>query len=142
MRKLIVAGILIVVVAVGVLIWRGHLFGGSGSVSARRAGDVSQYEPGRPVPADAVTTAANLVTGGAATQRAALSPSLAAVLPKGSLFPAGSTIALNADSWEQAGQYANATGLLTEPGKAAVPVEIGFIDTSGTWLITFEEPVS
>ena len=80
--------------------------------------------------------------GWSAEQRAALSPSLAASLPQGTLFPAGSTVTLDGDSWHQAGDYANATGDLSEPGVSAQSVEIGFISTGGQWLVTFEEPLS
>jgi hypothetical protein len=141
MRTYVLAGLpVVVIVTVGVLIWPGKvLLHGGNPVSAQRAGYAGLYKPGRSVPTGATATTRNLVSGSQATQRAALAPSLAAALPKGALFPVGSTIALNADSWEQTGKYANATGVLTEPGKAAVPVEIGFIDTTGTWLVTFEE---
>ena len=98
--------------------------------------------PGQPVPASAAATARRLVSGSEAEQHAAVSPALAAVLPQGAMFPAGSTIALKAGSWHQAGGYANATGTLSEPGKSPQPVELGFASSTGTWLVTFEEPLS
>jgi len=140
MRKYLLVGAVIVVIAVGA-IGVLHLIGGAPAMVAPGAAYRAVYGTGRPVPATAATTARDLVTGTEAQQRAALSPALAAVLPQGSLFPAGSTIALNANSWHQAGGYANATGTLSEPGASAQSVEIGFISSNGTWLVTFEEPL-
>ena len=98
--------------------------------------------PGLPVPAAAVATVKQLVSGNEAQQRAALWPNLAAVLPAGAVFPAGSALALDSDSWHQSGSYANATGMLSEPGKSPRLVEIGFIRSGGSWLVTFEEAPS
>jgi hypothetical protein len=142
-RKYLLIGLAVIaVVAVGVLQLRWHLLGGGSTATAGRAAYANLYRPGRPVPAAAAATARKLVTGTAAEQRAALSPALAAVLPAGAMFPPGSTISLGSDSWEQAGQYANVTGELTEPGSAAAPVAIGFVEAGGGWLVTFEEPLS
>jgi hypothetical protein len=141
MRKYILVGLAIVIIAfgaIGVL----HLIGGTSSSTTQSAAYKAVYHPGRPVPPTAAATARDLVGGTEAEQRAALSPALAAVLPHGTLFPAGSTITVNAHSWQQAGGYANATGTLSEPGASAQPVEIGFIRSNGTWLVTFEEPLS
>jgi hypothetical protein len=141
MRKYILVGIAIVIVVFGV-VGVFHLIGGTASSTARSAAYEAVYRPGRPVPAMAAATARDLVSGTQAEQRAALSAALAAVLPQGTLFPAGSTITLDADSWQQAGGYANATGTLSEPGRSAQLVQIGFISSNGTWLVTFEEPLS
>jgi hypothetical protein len=141
MRTYLFAGFAVLaVILVAVLVWPGHLLR-SGS-SAAPAADASGYAPGHAVPAAAAATAQKLVGGTAAGQRAALSPSLAASLPPGTLFPAGSTVTLDGDSWHQAGDYANATGELSEPGASAQSVEIGFMSTGGQWLVTFEEPLS
>lgn len=137
MRKYFIAGfVVLAVVLVAVLVWPGHLFGGGSSVPAAEA---EAYAPGRPVPAAA--TARRLVSGTPAQQRAALSSSMAAVLPQGTLFPAGSTVTLDSDGWHQAGDYANALGTLSEPGVSVQPVEIGFVGVGGQWLVTFEEPL-
>jgi hypothetical protein len=141
MRKYILVGLAIVIIAFGA-IGVFHLIGGTPSSTARSAAYKAVYHPGRPVPATAAATARDLVSGTGAEQRAALSPTLAAVLPHGTLFPAGSTITLNADSWQEAGGYANATGTLSGPGASAQQVEIGFISSNGTWFVTFEEPLS
>jgi hypothetical protein len=145
-RKYFIAGfVVLAVVLVAVLVWPGHLLRGGSPAIPAAAIHVAQagvYAPGRPVPATAAATAQRLVSGTAAEQRAALSPSLAASLPQGTLFPAGSTVTLDGDSWHQAGDYANATGNLSEPGASAQLVEIGFISTGGQWLVTFEEPLS
>jgi hypothetical protein len=139
-KYLFVGFVVFAVVLVAVFIWPGHLFrSGSSAIPAVQAG---VYAPGRPVPAAAAATAQRLVSGTAAEQRAALSPSLAASLPQGTLFPAGSTLTLDGDSWHQAGDYANATGNLSEPGASTQSVEIGFINTGGQWRVTFEEPLS
>jgi hypothetical protein len=141
-RKFLVIGLaLIAVAAVVVLQLRGDLLGGS-AATAGRAAYAKLYRPGKPVPAGAAAVARKLVTGTEAEQRAALTPALAAVLPAGAMFPSGSTISLDSDSWEQSGQYANATGMLTEPGSAPTPVAVGFVENGGAWLVTFEEPLS
>jgi hypothetical protein len=141
MRKYLFAGFAVLaVILVAALIWPGHLL--RSSSSGAPAADASVYAPGRAVPAAAAATTKKLVSGTAAEQRAALSPSLAATLPQGTLFPAGSTVVLDNGSWHQAGDYANATGELSEPGVSAQPVEIGFMSTGGQWLVTFEEPLS
>jgi hypothetical protein len=136
-RKYLIVGFVVLVVAVvAVLVWPGHLLRSSSSV---RVAEPEAYGHGQPVPAGAAATVQRLGSGTEAEQHAALDPDLAASLPVGVLFPAGAVIALDSDSWEQTGQYANATGLLSEPGSAAKPVEIGFVDSAGTWLVTFEE---
>jgi hypothetical protein len=119
-RKYFLAGFVVLAVAlVALLVWPGHLLRGGSSIPAAKAG---VYEPGRAIPVMAAATAQRLVSGTTAEQRAALSPSLAASLPQGTLFPARST--------------------LSEPGVSAQSVEIGFISTGGRWLVTFEEPLS
>lgn len=137
MRRYLLIGLVIVIIAVGA-VGVVHLISGS-SATAQPAALGSLYRPGQSVPPAAAATARDLVTGTETEQRAALSPSLAAVLPHGVLFPAGSTIALDENSWHQAGGYANAIGTLSEPGASAQPVEIGFASSNGTWLVTFEE---
>lgn len=139
-RKYFFAGFVVfAVVLIAVFVWPGHLLRGGSSAPAAEAGI---YAPGQAVPAVAAATAQKLVSGTTAEQRAALSPSLAASLPQGTLFPAGSALTLDSDSWHQAGGYANATGTLSEPGVSAHSVEIGFMSSNGTWLVTFEESLS
>jgi hypothetical protein len=132
MRKSLftVIGVLVIVVITGTLIAYGLLAHGGTSGAAVAAG--------KPVPASAAATAKRLVNGSEAEQRGALSPSLAAVLPAGVLFPPGSMLALDFGSWRQSGSYANATGMLSEPGGGSQPVEIGFVRSGGGWLVTFE----
>jgi hypothetical protein len=138
-RKYVIAGLAVLAVALlGAFVWPGHVLGRGSSVPAAEA---SIYRAGRPVPAGATATARSLVSGTQAQQRAALSPALAAVLPRGMLFPAGSTLKLDAGTWHQVGDYANAAGTLSEPGASARPVEIGFIRAGSRWLVTFEEPL-
>jgi len=90
------------------------------------------------VPAGARNAAKQLVTGTPDQQRAVITPELAAVLPTGTLFPTGSSLTLDTTGWHQAGNYANATGMLHLPGQAPQRVEIGFAQRSGSWLVTFE----
>lgn len=100
------------------------------------------YLPGAAVPAGALATCQRFVSASPAGQRHALVAALAARLPAGALFPAGTTLAMDPLSWHQAGKFANATGTLTVPGRAAQHVEIGFVEqATGTWLIAFEEAV-
>jgi hypothetical protein len=117
------------------------------AVGASAAGTASAtaptaLSPGGPVPTTADTIAQQFVAGSPAQQRAALSGAVALVLPTGTMFPAGSTLSLDADGWHQDGQYAAATGTLTEPGAAALRVQIGFTDVSGPWLVTYEAPLT
>jgi hypothetical protein len=73
--------------------------GGLTSCSGTPAGShVASATPGQPVPAAATATVKRLVSGSEAQQWAALSPGLAAVLPTGAVFPAGSALALDSDS--------------------------------------------
>jgi hypothetical protein len=70
--------------------------------------------------------------------RQALTPELNAFLPKGKLFPAGTTFTARPGSWHQAGGYANVSGVLRVPGKSPVNAEIGLVKRTGHWLVTFE----
>jgi hypothetical protein len=133
MRKSLIAvmALLVIVVIAGATVVYGLLARGGTSGAAAVAG--------KPVPASAAAAAKRLVSGIEADQRAALSPGLAAVLPAGAVFPPGSMLDLDSGSWRQSGNYANATGTLSEPGGGTQPVEIGFIRSGGDWLVTFEE---
>ncbi len=70
--------------------------------------------------------------------RSALTPELNAVLPAGTLFPAGTSFRQARGTWHQAGAYANVTGLIREPGQAPREAEIGFVHRHNHWLVTFE----
>ena len=70
--------------------------------------------------------------------RKALAPALAAVIPAGRPFPAGTTFTALPGSWQRTGSYANITGTLREPGQAPVRAEIGLMQQGGRWLVTFE----
>lgn len=92
-------------------------------------------------PTGAIAAVRQLTTGASATeQRAALAPALAAELPPGQPFPAGTSFNPLAGSWAQSGDYAHLTGTLREPGAAPVQVEVGLMLSGGQWLVTFEEP--
>jgi hypothetical protein len=94
---------------------------------------------GGSAPAGALATVRQLASGTSATaQRAALTPELAAQLPAGRLFPAGTVFAPDAGSWAQSGGYAHLTGLLTVPGQAPSRVEVGLMLRGTQWLVTFE----
>ncbi len=70
--------------------------------------------------------------------RSALTPELNAVLPAGTLFPAGTSFRQARGTWHQAGAYANVTGLIREPWQAPRKAEIGFVHRRNHWLVTFE----
>ena len=70
--------------------------------------------------------------------RQALTPELDAFLPKGQLFPSGTTFIPAPGSWHQVGAYANVKGSLHVPGQASAVAEIGLVDKGGRWLVTFE----
>lgn len=89
----------------------------------------------RPAPAGALSAVKLLVSD---QGRKALAPALAAVIPPGRPFPAGTTFSALPGSWQRTGVYANITGMLREPGHAPVRAEIGLVKRGGRWLVTFE----
>src|SRR5690242_2177529 len=107
----------------------------NGPQTGRSAAVAARIQDGVPVGAESTVRLLLSVRG-----RQALTPSLNAALSHGSerLFPAGSTFKTSAGAWHQTGNYANVTGLLHEPGKAAAKAEIGFVIRHGRWLVTFE----
>jgi hypothetical protein len=90
---------------------------------------------GHDIPASAQASVRLLVS---AHGRQALTPELDAFLPKGQLFPAGTTFTATPGSWHQGGAYANVTGMLRVPGKSPAEAEIGLVHRGGHWLVTFE----
>lgn len=70
--------------------------------------------------------------------RSVLTPELRAVLPAGRLFPAGTTFVPRPGTWHRAGEYANLTGTLREPGHRGRSAEVGLVNRHGHWLVTFE----
>ena len=89
----------------------------------------------RPAPPAALSAVMLLVSD---QGRKALAPALAAVIPAGRPFPAGTTFTALPGSWQRTGSYANITGTLREPGQAPVRAEIGLMQQGGRWLVTFE----
>lgn len=89
----------------------------------------------RNIPASAQATVRLLVS---AHGRQVLTPALNTFLPKGQLFPAGTTFTARPGSWHQAGAYANVSGTLRGPGTSPAEVEIGLVHRRGHWLVTFE----
>jgi hypothetical protein len=87
------------------------------------------------VPSQAAATVQLLVS---ARGRMALTPELNASLPRGRMFPAGTTFTVKQGSWHQAGAYANVSGTLQMPGRAPELAEVGLIHRHGLWLVTFE----
>jgi hypothetical protein len=152
MRSWIVwIGVVAALIIVGLFVWPGHLLSGHGRSSAevKPAVHVSnsattRYGPGTAVPASALAACQHLVSSGITVQRSALSPELAAQVPSsGSVFPAGTTLAMDPSSWHASAGFANAFGVLTEPDHPAQQIQIGFSEQeSGTWLIDFEEVLS
>jgi hypothetical protein len=133
---------MLAVLAVGLAVWPGHLFRAGGSSPGGRVAAARSFAPGQPIPDGAADAARRLVAGSVLEQHAVLAPALAATLPEGALFPTGSTLALDANSWRRSGDYANARGTLSEPGKAPAHAVIGFVADArhtGGWLVTFEE---
>ena len=102
-------------------------------VVQRRAGAGSA--DGAQEPAAARATIGLLVS---AAGRKALTPELDSVLDGGRLFPPGTTFSAEPGSWHQAGAFANVTGILRVPGRAAQVAEIGLMRRDGRWLVTFE----
>jgi hypothetical protein len=148
----------VVVAAVGVFVWPGHVLSAKTVASTAPAAKTASaptpttgaspaaavsYSPGTALPAAVPAVCARLVAATAAEQRSALTPQLAATLPAGPMFPAGTSLTMQPDSWHQAGDFANAFGELTEPGQPATQVQIGFaLQASGGWLVDFEEAAS
>jgi hypothetical protein len=138
----------ILVIAVAVLVVIGGaaagvlLLGQKPPHTGRPTADTSRpatvaTRPPDDVPVGAESTVRLLLS---ARGREALTPELNATLPHGSeqLFPTGSTFTPIAGGWHQAGAFANLTGALREPGKAAAKAEVGLVDRHGRWLVTFE----
>jgi hypothetical protein len=90
---------------------------------------------GGDIPPSALASVRLLVS---AHGRQALTPELDSTLPKGQLFPAGTTFGPTPGSWHRVGAYANVTGTLRVPGHAPAVAEIGLVDRGNRWLVTFE----
>lgn len=131
--------------AAALFVWPGHLFQGSPGASAPVgfAAYNAGYSPGTAIPASAAADCRDLMSDSIAAQRSALTPLLAASLPSASLFPPGSTLRLEPDSWHQAGSFANAFATLTAPGQQPRAVQIGFArQRSGSWQVDFAQSAS
>jgi hypothetical protein len=146
MRKQFVAAAgVVIVLLVGVLVWPGQVLVGSSAKSdgaGPAAGGGTKAGKGSAVPPAVVAVAKQLVAGSEQEQRAMLAPGLDQDLPAGALFPPGSTVTLDAHDWHQAGDYAATEATLREPGTPDARVEIGFMQVSGQWRVTFEEKIS
>lgn len=118
-----VAAVLVAAAAVVFVLYRG---------TTARAGSSTT---GGDIPSSALASVRLLVSPHG---RQALTPELDVFLPKGQLFPAGTTFTAASGSWHQAGAYANVTGVLRVPGQAPAAAEIGLIHRGGRWLVTFE----
>jgi len=109
---------------------------GCGGTSAPKVNSRS-----RPTPRVVSVVAHRLVARNALTQRSALAPALAAVLPRGRLLPRGSGLKLDPRGWRASGRFANATGTLRVPRRKVRRVEVGFVRTHQGWRVTFLEPL-
>jgi hypothetical protein len=137
MRRFILPGAALVLVAVAAVVIAVIYFRHHGASGPAHAVGAHAAAPA----AGAIAAVRQLTTGTSATeQRAAVAPALAAELPPGQPFPAGTSFTPLAGSWAQSGDYAHLTGTLREPGAAPVQVEIGLMLSGGRWLVTFEEP--
>jgi hypothetical protein len=126
-------GVMAVVAAAiaGVLAW-----GSAGSSPHRTASrSATSSSAGKLVPPGAVSTVRLLVS---AAGRRALTPELNSVTAPGLPFPAGTSFAVQPDSWHQAGAYANLTGTLRIPGHSPARAEVGLVHRGARWLVTFE----
>ena len=131
--------VVVVVVAVALVALLRHEFRSRHAGSAAGA-EVAASATSANVPSSALTTLRKLVTGAsAAAQRAAMTPELAAVLPAGRPFPAGTVFTPDAGSWVRSGPYAHLTGTLRVPGAPPSRVEVGLMRRVGHWRVTFEE---
>jgi hypothetical protein len=119
---LIAAGAIVVLTAAAAAVLALH--GGTAASTA-----------GHEIPAGAQASVRLLLS---ADGHRALTPELDSFLPKGQLFPAGTTFTAKPGSWHQVGAYANVTGALRMPGKSPVKAEIGLVHRGGHWLVTSE----
>jgi hypothetical protein len=135
----IAIGVLVALVAAGVVAWRttapsSHPFTSPRAIS---------LSAGRAVPPSATSTVQLLVS---ANGRRALTPELNAVTGSGQasqagqLFAAGTTFTVQPNSWHQDGAYANLAGILRIPKHAPVRVDVGLVRRGARWLVTFEGP--
>jgi hypothetical protein len=130
--------------AVAALLFTGirHVLSGHRAAAAvtQSAAPVAATSPGRTAPDGALATVRKLTSGASAlAQRSVLTPEVAAGLPSGPLFPAGTSFAPAPGSWVRSGAYAHLSGTLDEPGHSPAQVEVGLVLRGGQWLVTFED---
>jgi hypothetical protein len=137
--------VVVVVVLVGAIVLTGCGAGSppesSGTSTTAAANTAAKRTPGIAVPAAAQTVATQLASPDGATADGALTPAAAAAAGAGPLFPAGSTLTLDADSWHQSGRFANATATVKTGAKTST-YEIGFLKTPSGWRVTFATKTS
>lgn len=135
------AGTVVAVVAVsaGVLWWGATSDSEPGGQQTSAAWP--SYGPGEPVPAEARRVAETLASGDERAQRDTVMPELADVLPPGRLFPPGTTLRLDENSWHEHDGHANAAGQLSMPGEPSRKVVVGFVEQDGAWRVVFAEVI-
>jgi hypothetical protein len=113
--------------------------GAAPKASGTTNGSVSTT-PGSPPPQAAKSVATQLASPSESVSHAALAPAAASLVSPGALFPAGTTVELNPNTWHQYGRSANATATVTTK-RTTRSYEIGFLDTPSGWRVTFDTPL-
>jgi hypothetical protein len=119
--------------------------GGGGSPASSGSAPASTKtpvtKPGTNPPAGAKSVASSLTSTNTSVAHGALAPAAAGLVSAGPLFPAGSVLTLQSDSWHQSGRFANAIASVTDKSKTST-YEIGFLETPQGWRVTFATPSS
>ncbi|MGH9210222.1 MAG: hypothetical protein ACRD2C_06010 [Acidimicrobiales bacterium] len=97
--------------------------------------------PGGPPPPE-VVSAVEALAAGPQAQRDVLSPGGVEVMAAGegeqSVLPPGSRLRLDDDGWRsEIDGFGGAMGILVLPEGEQMPVEVGFVDVEGEWLVSY-----
>ncbi len=92
------------------------------------------------VPPDAAKAVSDVVSQDPAAVRSALAGSLAQLTPDGALAPNGTRIDVQPGSWQQTGDFATLTAVVTVPQQAPVTVLFHLVKEEGRWRVLMTEP--
>lgn len=98
--------------------------------------------PGGPPPQEVEQAVTSLSAADGDTQRSVLSPELVELLEEsdeqGTVLPPGAAIELDPDGWRsEIDGFGAATGRITGQDGDPAPVEVGFMEVDGSWLVTY-----
>jgi hypothetical protein len=112
----------------------------SSSVPLPSAGSVpGSSAPAATAPADAVSAVGALGSPDRAVVRRAMTRALAGQLDLSRLAPPGTAFAVPRDTWQQVGDYARMSVVVTVPGQPPVDRLFYLVREEGRWRIAFSE---